>query len=390
MTNDALRAPTTDIAQDRIFLSPPASGAADIEAVVRAMESGWLAPAGAELAGFETELARYTDAESVLALSSGTAALHLGLIITGVKPGDEVVVQTATFAASAFSVCHAGATPVFCDVDEATGTLDPDLLAEFLEQRAAQGRLPAAVMPVDLYGICADYERLAQVCAPYEIPIVQDAAEALGSVSQGRNGGTHGTVAALSFNGNKIITTSGGGALLGPVDLVARARKLSTQAREPVPHYEHAEIGFNYRMSNILAALGRAQLATLDDRIARRGWIAKTYAEGLPELEWMPTGVTERPNNWLTAGLLPDGIDPAQVCAIMESSNIEVRRSWMPMHAQPVFADHESVGGSVADAFYRRGICLPSAQTLTEADLDRIMTALRSAIKQTAASGTSA
>lgn len=378
-----------DVEQARIFLSPPASGPADIAAVVRAMESGWLAPAGAELAAFETDLARYTDAESVLALSSGTAALHLGLIVSGVKAGDEVVVQTATFAASAFAVCHAGATPVFCDVDNATGTLDPDLLAAFLEKRANEGRLPAAVMPVDLYGICADYERIAAVCAPYGIPIVQDAAEALGSVSQGKNGGTHGTVAALSFNGNKIITTSGGGALLGPVDLIAHARKLSTQAREPVPHYEHAEIGFNFRMSNLLAALGRAQLATLDDRIARRTWIAETYAAGLPELDWMPTGVTERPNNWLTSGLLPVGVDPAAVVSIMETHNIEARRSWMPMHAQPVFAQSESVGGEVADAFYDRGICLPSAQTLTEADLARIISALRSAINQAASVETS-
>lgn len=378
------------IEQARIFLSPPASGPDDIAAVVRAMESGWLAPAGAELAAFETELARYTDAESVLALSSGTAALHLGLIVSGVKPGDEVVVQTATFAASAFAVCHAGATPVFCDVDNATGTLDPDLLAAFLAARADQGRLPTAVMPVDLYGVCADYERIAAVCAPYGIPIVQDAAEALGSVSQGRSGGTHGNVAALSFNGNKIITTSGGGALLGPVDLLARAGKLSTQAREPVPHYEHAEIGFNYRMSNLLAALGRAQLATLDDRIAGRTSIAETYAAGLPELDWMPTGVTERPNNWLAAGLLPDGVDPAAVVSIMETHNIEARRSWMPMHAQPVFAGHECVGGDVADAFYNRGICLPSAQTLTDTDLERIIFALRSAIEQVSSGEASA
>lgn len=380
----ASAAPTPYPGQQRILLSPPATNESDIDAVVRAMRSGWVAPAGAELTAFETELARYTDAESALALVSGSAALHLALIVAGVQPGDEVVVQTATFAASAFAVCHAGAVPVFCDVDRFTGTLDPDLLADFLARRAGENRLPAAVMPVDLYGFCADYERIQAVCEPYRIPIVQDAAEALGTISRGRSGGTHGTVAALSFNGNKIITTGGGGALLGPLDLVTRARKLANQAREPVPHYEHEEVGFNHRMSNILAALGRSQLTTLEERVAARGRIAAMYGAELRDVEWMPAGVTERPNNWLTACFLPEGVDAARVVSIMDDHDIEVRRYWKPMHMQPVFIENEAVGGSVAESYFRRGLCLPSSHVLTAADMERIVSTLRMAITQAA------
>ena len=380
MTGDAR--PTDATSAPKILLSPPEVHPSDVAAVVEAMESGWIAPAGPALAAFENDLIAFTGADAALALSSGSAALHLALLVVGVEPGDEVIVQTTTFAASAFAVCHAGALPVFCDVDDATGMLDPDLLAELLFERAAQGRLPAAVMPVDLYGMCADYERIRVVCDQYDVPVVQDAAEALGSYAQDRAGGTHGTLGALSFNGNKIITTSGGGALLGPEDLLDRARKLSTQAREPVPHYEHAAIGFNYRMSNILAALGRSQLARLDRRIAARQQVQDAYRERLPELDWMPHGVTERPNHWLSVALLPDGVPPEHVVESLDAVGIEARRSWMPMHRQPVFIERGDlvVGGEVAERFYARGLCLPSSQALTGDDIDRICDAVAAAI----------
>ncbi|MCL4155182.1 UNVERIFIED_CONTAM: hypothetical protein GTU68_024669, partial [Idotea baltica] len=251
--------------QERILLSGPDVSNAEREALLRAFDGGWIAPLGPELAAFEDELAEYTGAESCVGLSSGTAALQLAMQIKGVKPGDEVVVQSATFAASAFAVVHAGATPVFADIDPATWGIDVPRLAEWLADRADRGRLPAAVMPVDLYGYCGDYVALEALCSSYGIPLIEDAAEGLGSiVDGGRRAGSFGDASVLSFNGNKIITTSGGGALLGPADLTSRARFLATQAREDKLHYEHVEVGNNFRMSNILAALGRAQLAGLE------------------------------------------------------------------------------------------------------------------------------
>lgn len=364
----------------RILLSPPEAGVDDVHAVVRALASGWIAPAGGELGAFEDELAATTGAEAVLATSSGTASLHLALLVSGVQPGDDVVVQTATFAASAFAVRHAGANPVFCDVDEATGMLDPALLHDFLQERAASGRLPAAVMPVDLYGVCANYAAIAAVCEPYGIPIVQDAAESLGARSNGRAAGTHGDLAAISFNGNKIITTSGGGALLGPTERVRHAAKLASQAREPVAHYEHAEIGFNYRMSNILAALGRSQLATLADRVSKRRRVRDFYRAALPELGWMPDGVTEAPNNWLQVALLPEGVRPQAVADRLDHAGIEARRGWKPMHLQPVFGQAEAIGGTVAEGYFARSLCLPSGQMLNSSELERITVELTHAI----------
>jgi pyridoxal phosphate-dependent aminotransferase EpsN len=366
---------------ERILLSPPDVGGNEREALLRAFDTGWIAPAGPELDAFEHELAQRTSQPAAVALASGTAALHLALAVCGVGPGDEVVVQTATFAASAFAVVHAGARPVFCDVERATWCLDPDLLDELLAARHAAGRLPAAVMAVDLYGLCPDYGRLLEVCDRYGVAVVEDAAEALGSVSGGRPAGSFGRVAALSFNGNKILTTSGGGALLGPVDLVTRARHLATQARQPVVHYEHAEVGFNYRLSNLLAALGRAQLAGLEERIARREHIARRYRRALPELAWAPDGLTERPNRWLNVGLLPPGVDPVAVCEKLAADDIEARPAWKPMHAQPVFAHAERVGGAVADELFARGLCLPSGSSLTEAQQARVIDAVRRAVE---------
>lgn len=379
---DRIGGPPAKLGADNILMSPPEIGDAERGAVLRALDSGWIAPAGAELDLFEKEIVEYTGAEAAMATQSGTGALHLALIVSGVKPGDDVVVQTTTFAASAFAVCHAGANPVFCDTDSATGMMDPELLSQFLAERARQGRLPAAVMPVDLYGLCADYDRIVEACSGYNIPVIQDAAEALGAKAQGRNAGTHGTLGVFSFNGNKIITTSGGGALVGPPELIARANKLGAQAREIAPHYEHAEIGFNYRMSNILAALGRAQLERLDDRIMARAAVVNRYHDSALELDWMTQGVTERPNNWLNVARLSQGVDPEHVVSTMLDLGIEVRRSWKPMHLQPVFAANESIGGKNAEEFFARGICLPSAQSLSATQLDRVITDLGTVIEQ--------
>jgi len=356
-----------------VLLSPPEVAGREQELVRETLDSGWLAPAGPQLDHFEAELSNWVDGQPVVALSSGTAALHLALVVVGVKPGDEVVVQTATFAASAFAVVHAGAVPVFCDINEATGNLDPDLLAECLQARAAAGRLPKAVVSVDLYGLCADYRRLREVCDRHGVPLIQDAAESLGSTAEGTAAGAHGDLGILSFNGNKIITTSGGGALTGPPELVEHARRLSTQARQPGLHYEHSEIGYNYRLSGVLASLGRAQLETLPTRMARKAELHQRYVAALPTLDWFPSGVTERWNHWLSVALLPEHLPPHFVCRTLAAAGVECRPFWKPMHRQPVFSRSEAWITGPADGWYRRGLCLPSGFGLTDANQDLVI-----------------
>lgn len=371
--------------EDNILLRKPSVGEREKKRVVDALASGWVAPAGPDLEAFESELASElgVGADNVLCLSSGTAALHLGLIELGVQPGDEVVVQTATFAATAFAVVHTGATPVFCDVDANTGNLCPERLESLLKSRAQTNDLPAAVVPVDLFGYGADYEAIRAVCDRWGVPILQDAAEALGTRSQDRAAATHGDLGVLSFNGNKIITTSSGGALVGPADVLAHARKLSTQARDDAPWYEHSEIGFNYRMSNVLAALGRAQLERLPYFIGLRQKQHGYYVDNLPGVSWFPSGVTDTWNHWLSVALLPPTIDAISVCLELQRQNIEARPFWKPMHMQPVFDANEVVGGEVAESFFRRGICLPSGVDLELADLDRVVRAVLSTIHVT-------
>lgn len=360
-----------------ILLSPPDVGAAERQAILEAFDSGWIAPVGPDLDAFEVELASYTAAPAAVALSSGTAALHLALLAADVSAGDEVVVQSATFAASAFAVVHAGATPVFIDSDPHTWCLDPELLSAFLAGRAASGKLPTAVMPVDLYGSTADYVAISEVCARYDVKVVRDAAESLGSLSTSGKVGELDAPTAVSFNGNKIITTSSGGALLGSIEQVERARYLATQARQPVLHYEHTEVGYNYRLSNLLAALGRAQLKQLEGRIARRTEIAMAYEAALPELSWCPYRCTTRPNRWLNVGLLPAG-NPLQICERLHTVGIQARPAWKPMHQQPVFDANEFVAGSgVADDLFARGICLPSGSSMSAADVTRVVAAVR-------------
>lgn len=361
---------------ERILLSPPDVGEPERDALLRAFDSGWIAPAGPELAAFEAELAVFlgVDVEACVALSSGSAALHLALIVSGIGPGDEVVVPTTTFAATAFAVVQTGATPVFIDVSAQTWCIDLDLLQEELERRDKSGQPQvAAVMPVDLYGYMPDYSRLETMCSYHGVTVIADAAESLGSSLNGQMAGTFGDVSVLSFNGNKIMTTSGGGALVGPTEAVLHARHLATQAREPVLHYEHNEVGFNYRMSNLLAALGRAQLQGLPERIARRQEIHRTYVESLPELTWRKASGSEEPNCWLSVGLLPEGFSPSEVCAALDVAGIEARPFWKPMHKQPVFANSGCCGSGLAsESLYQRGIALPSGSTMSLADVERV------------------
>ncbi len=362
----------------RVFLSPPDVGDEERRLLLDAFDSNWIAPLGPHVDGFEADLARLTEVPAALALSSGTAALHLALLLLGVNPGDDVLVPTQTFVASANVVTYVGARPILVDSDRATWTIDPDLVAAELKERARTGRLPAAVITVDLYGQCADYDRLLATCAEFDVPVLEDAAEALGARYRGQPAGSFGAAAVFSFNGNKIITTSGGGMLVSHDQaLIDRARYLSTQAREPVVHYEHLAVGFNYRLSNLLAAVGRGQLRGLEERIARRRAINERYRRALadvPGIKFMPVAPNGEPNYWLTCIL----VDPAEFGAshedirvALEAQDIESRPTWKPLHLQPVYADSPAVGGAVAASIFDRGLCLPSGSRLSPADQDR-------------------
>jgi dTDP-4-amino-4,6-dideoxygalactose transaminase len=364
----------------RIYLSPPEVGDEERRMLLEAFDSNWIAPLGPDVDAFEAEFAERIGIGHAVALSSGTAALHLALLLIGIKAEDEVLVPSFTFVATANAVRYLGAHPVFVDCSASTWQIDPDLLATELADRARRGNLPAAVITVDLYGQAADYDALAAACAPYGIPLVEDAAEALGGTYRGRAAGTFGTAGVFSFNGNKIITTSGGGMLVadsGP--LAERARYLATQAREPFPHYEHTTLGFNYRLSNLLAALGRAQLRGLDSRINRRRQINRYYREalgGLPGIGFMPIADYGEPNYWLTVATVEPGafgVDRERIRTALEEVDVEARPTWKPLHLQPVFADSTVIGGSVAAGIFDRGLCLPSGSALSEAELERIV-----------------
>jgi dTDP-4-amino-4,6-dideoxygalactose transaminase len=353
-----------------------------------AVESGWVAPVGPDLDAFEAELAERCGVPHAVALSSGTAALHLALLQVGVGLGDDVLVPTATFAATANAVTYCGARPCFIDADPLTWQMSPTLLAAELDERRRTGQtMPAAVITVDLYGACTDYDTILAICAAYDVPVVEDAAEALGASFGGRPAGSFGAAGVLSFNGNKIITTSSGGALLcHDRGAAERARYLATQARRPAAHYEHTEIGFNYRLSNLLAAFGRGQLATLDERIARRREIAARYREALAGVAGVafpgidPRGTT---NAWLTCITLEPGIAalrPEELRIQLEAQGIESRPLWKPMHAQPVFRNHRARLDGTADHLFATGLCLPSGSAMTDRDLERVVGAVRGAL----------
>ena len=370
----------------RIYLSPPDVGQAERRLLLDAFDSGWIAPLGPHVDEFEREFAATIGVPYAVALSSGTAALHLGLQIAGVGRRDEVITSTLTFAATANAICYLGASPVFVDVRPDTWTMDPDLLEEELALRAARNRQAAAVVTVDLYGQCADYDRIEAICAKYGVPLIEDAAEGLGASYGHRKAGAFGDCAAFSFNGNKIITTSGGGMLVSNSrKIVERARHLSTQARQPAAHYQHEDIGYNYRLSNLLAAVGRGQLAQLDDKIARRRQVNATYRAAFGAgsgITFMPEAAYGRSNAWLTCVVIEPrafGVDRETVRLHLESRNIESRPVWKPMHMQPIFQNCSSRGGAVAEALFKDGLCLPSGSSLTASEQQLVIDAMQEA-----------
>jgi dTDP-4-amino-4,6-dideoxygalactose transaminase len=363
----------------RLFLSPPDVGPRERELLLDAFDSNWIAPLGPHVDAFEREFAELVGVGHAAALSSGTAALHLALVLLGVGAGDDVLVPSLTFAATANAVTYVGARPVFVDSERTTWNLDPEHVEEELAARARAGRdQVAAVIGVDLYGQCASWVPILAACATYGVPVIEDAAEALGATYGGRPAGSFGALNVFSFNGNKIITTSGGGMLAGDDPMViARARHLSTQAREHAPHYEHREIGFNYRMSNLLAAVGRAQLEGLPDKVRRRREINAAYRAAfaeVPGVGFLPNAPDGEPTNWLTVVTLDD---PTPVREHLESLDIEARPAWKPMHLQPVFADCEMRGGAVAEEIFRHGLCLPSGSAMTDDDVARVVHGVR-------------
>ena len=368
----------------RIYLSPPEVGETERRMLLDAFDSNWIAPVGPDIDAFEQELAERAGVHHAVALTSGTAALHLGLLLVGVGPGDDVLVPSFTFVATAAAVTYVGATPVFVDCSASNWTIDPALVAEELATRARRGQLPAAVVTVDLYGQTADYDALTTLCEEYEIPLIEDAAEAVGATYRGRPAGSFGTVGVFSFNGNKIITTSGGGMLVSDsAVLIDRARHLATQARDPAPHYEHSELGYNYRLSNLLAALGRAQLRGLDSRIERRRRINEAYRAALghlPGIRFMPVAEYGEPNWWLTCILVDPvrfGADRERIRLALESVDVESRPTWKPLHLQPVFDGVPTVGGAACAHIFKHGLCLPTGSALSEEDLARVVGTIR-------------
>lgn len=364
----------------RIYLSPPHLDGRERELLLQAYDSNWITTLGPHVDAFEQEMCRKIGVKHAAALASGTAALHLALLMLGVSQGDEVFCSDLTFAASANAITYLGANPIFIDSERATWNMDPGLLAEELDHSARKGKLPRAVVVVDLYGQCADYNAIIKVCRKYEVPIIEDAAEALGSTYNGTFAGKFGVMGVFSFNGNKIVTTSGGGMLVSDnEDYINKARFLSTQARDPAPHYQHSQIGYNYRLSNLLAAVGRGQLERLDEKISRKRWINEFYRKNLrnlPGLEFMPEASYGKSNFWLTVILItPEkfGVDREAVRLALEAENIESRPIWKPMHLQPVFKGCRIRGGKVSEDLFERGLCLPSGTQLTEDDLNRIV-----------------
>jgi dTDP-4-amino-4,6-dideoxygalactose transaminase len=384
----------------RLFLSPPHMGGQEEPRVAEAFASNYIAPLGPQVDAFETAFAAFTGLPHCLAVSSGSAAMHLALHCLGVGKGDVVLAASLTFIASVSPALQLGAEAAFVDASPDTWNMDPDRLREALTTLTGEDRRIKAVIPTDLYGQCAEYQRILDVCAPFGVPVVADCAESVGArAGQGlgqddasRHAGAWPGLAAsiFSFNGNKIITTSGGGMLAShDREFIARARKLSQQARECAPHYEHTELGYNYRLSNILAAVGLGQLEVLEARVAKRRLIFRWYREalgGLPGITFMPEAATGKANRWLTVLLLDEetfGASPETVREALEAQNIEARPVWKPMHLQPVFAGCRMFGGPVAEDIFARGLCLPSGTAMTREDVARVANIIRATGKRT-------
>lgn len=387
----------------RIFLSPPHMGGKELEFVREAFDSNYIAPSGPQVDMFEREFSEYVGIPYAAAVSSGTAAMHLALHILGVGLDDEVIASTLTFIGSVTPAIFQGAHLTFIDCDRTSWNMDPNLLKTALKDCKDKGKMPKALIPTDLYGQCFDYENILQICREYNVPVVADAAEAIGArykhkaKNEWLHAGNGARVGIFSFNGNKTITTSSGGMIVSEDEkIIKKAKFLSQQAREPFPYYEHREVGYNYCMSNILAAIGRGQLKVLDDRLRRKREIFKYYRnmlEGSPGIEFMPEPEWSKSNRWLTVILInPEefGMDREGVRLALEAENIEARPVWKPMHLQPVFrvngqykeCEDQSVdwrykvriiGGEVAEDLFNRGLCLPSGTTMSNTDLDRII-----------------
>jgi len=370
----------------KIFLSPPDVGALEEQAVARAVRSGWVAPLGPEVDAFEAEVAAFTGVSHAVALSSGTAALHLGLKALGVEPGQAVVTSTMTFVATANAIAYNGAHPVFVD-SLGDGTPDPLLIKTAIEIEQGAGRKVGAIIPVDIYGRMASHSEMLSISESYRVPVLADAAESLGSSRGGIMAGSWGDAAVLSFNGNKIMTTSGGGMFLtSDPDKANYVRHLATQARDPAVHYEHSELGYNYRMSSVCAALGRAQLARLPDMISRRKVLRTRYAEFFSSVAGvtMLPGKIEEDNCWLTAILVDSaevGWSSRDLLEYLEELNIESRPLWKPMHLQPLYRDEPIFGGHMAERLYEFGLALPSGSAMSDAEIERVLSAITSFLK---------
>jgi dTDP-4-amino-4,6-dideoxygalactose transaminase len=374
----------------KIWLSSPHMGKSEQNYVSEAFETNWIAPLGPHVDAFEKQLQDYLKTGHAAALSSGTAALHLALILAGVGQGDYVLCSSFTFSASANPIVYQGAKPVFIDSEETTWNMDPVLARRALEDLRSRGIRPAAIVMVHLYGMPAPMEPFLEMCREFGVVLIEDAAEALGSTWKGRAMGTFGDFGVLSFNGNKIITTSGGGALISDnEEAIKKARFLATQARDPAPHYQHSSIGYNYRLSNVLAGIGRGQMEVLDERIASRRKNFDFYRKSLGDLPGVCFLTEPEPafsNRWLTCILVDHeksgGISREVIRLALEKENIESRPLWKPMHLQPIFAEFESYLNGVSEELFHTGLCLPSGSNLSSADLHRVVSVIRDLFHQ--------
>ena len=365
----------------RIYLSSPHMGGTEQKYIKEAFDTNWIAPLGANVDAFEASLARYCGVKHAAALSSGTAAIHLALILSGVESGDEVIASSFTFSATINPIVYLGATPILIDSEPGTWNMSPELLENAIKDRLSKGKKPKAIIPVHLYGMPADMEKIMEIADSYEIPVIGDAAEALGSRYNGKPVGSYGKMSILSFNGNKIITTSGGGALISnDEELIVKARFLATQARDKAPHYQHSQIGYNYRMSNVLAGIGRGQMEVIEERVQRRRDNFFFYRQNLEKYDGI--SFLEEPdesfysNHWLTTILIDPsktGINREDLQKDLEKENIETRPLWKPMHLQPVFSSCPAYLNGTSENLFTKGLCLPSGSNMSEADLERVI-----------------
>ena len=371
----------------RIYLSPPYLSQLELESIQEALARNWVAPVGPQLATFEQKLSDYLHQKPVLALNSGTSAIHLGLKLLGVEAGDEVICPTFTFVASVNPVLYLQANPIFVDSEPKTWNICPIQLEKAIQHRIKVSKKPKAIIVVHLYGQPAKMQEIRAIAQKYEIPILEDAAEALGSVYQRHKVGTLGDVGVISFNGNKIITTSAGGALIANHDSqIKKALFWATQAKEEAPHYQHNEIGFNYRLSNILAAVGVGQMVKLEERIAKRREVFAYYQTHLPKeiINFQPEMAGTVSNRWLTCIVLDPAktnATPETIRSALEAENIESRPLWKPMHLQPLFQNSPYYGDNIAENLFNWGLCLPSGSALEEIDLERVVKVISSVLK---------